>query len=339
MRLDGIDSNHPLGGLSVVECGPLLPVPCTGAHLARLGASVLRIEPPGGDPARTLYGGWLYELYGTGKDHVELDLRTDVGRSGLSSHVATADVVITGQRPASARRFGLDADSVRELNPDVIHCAIIGFGNDLSDRPGHDLTFLARSGALAEPATPSAQGQPPRRPAIPVADLAAAAAAIESILAAVLGRSLGHGGRTIEIPIADVAVSWMAPRLGHAVAPGLGGALDPANDIYRCSDGDYLAISALEQGFWTATTAVLGLPSEANEWNAAQRIDRTESLGDDLAAAFALRPSGEVLESLMSAGVPVERVATGTDVVERVGTDPAAWRRVAVPDWTHRRSP
>lgn len=327
----------PLAGVRVLEAGPLLPVPSTGANLARLGASVTRIEAPSGDPARVLYGGWLHELYGHDKESVVLDLTTGAGRDALGDLVENTDVVVVGHRPAAARRLGLDADQIRIRRPDAIHCSITGYASDGPDRdrPGHDLSFLARSGALTEAAGPTAIGSRPRRPAIPVADLAAGAVATQAILAALIGRGAGRPVRPIEIPIADVSIAWMAPRLGHAIDNRFAPALDPANDIYRCADGRHIAIAAIEPRFWSSLCDVLRadveLPDDVASWPSSLRIERTPTLLRVLTDAFRSRTSEAWLRVLHDAGVPADPVLDSHDVVSRLGADVAGWRHRAVP--------
>ncbi|MBF6619890.1 MAG: CoA transferase [Patulibacter sp.] len=331
------DPDRPLAGTTVLEWGPLLPVPSAGAALARLGADVTRLQPPTGDPARTLYGGWLHELYGVGKRAATLDLASDAGREHRDALLDAADVVIVGHRPSSARRAGLDAATVRRDRPGVVHCSIVGFPTDGpdADRPGHDLSFLARSGALAVPATPSAVGAAPRRPAIPIADLAAGAVAVQAILAALIGRDRGHGGRALEVSIDEVVRGWMAPRLGPAVAPTFPAALDPANDLYQGADGRWLVVAAIERRFWTALAAALGrrvaLPAAAEGWGSAERIAAGDALAAPIRTAFARESVATWLAELEAAGVPVDELLDAEGVVARHGDDVAVWRDVATP--------
>lgn len=331
------DPDRPLAGIAVLEWGPLLPVPSAGAALARLGAEVTRLEPPTGDPARTLYGGWLHELYGVGKRSVVLDLASEAGRQHRDALLDGADVVIVGHRPGSARRAGLDAATVRRDRPGVVHCSLVGFPSDGpdADRPGHDLSFLARSGALAVPATPSAVGGAPRRPAIPVADLAAGAVAVQGILAALLGRDRGHGGRTLEVSLDEVVRGWMATRLGPAVAPTFPAALDPANDLYQGADGRWLVVAAIEPRFWAALAAALGrrvaLPAGAEGWTSAERIAAGDALAGPIREAFAREPVAAWVAELEAVGVPVDEVLDADGVVARHGRDIATWRDAATP--------
>lgn len=335
--LTGRDPRRPLDGALVLEAGPLLPAPAAGASLRALGAEVVRIEGPEGDPARVLYGGWLHELYGVGKRAVTLDLRAGAGRAELAALARDADVAIVGYRPAAARRLGLDAPTLMALNDALVHCAIVGFPSDGPDaqRPGHDLSFLARSGALAVPAGPSAVGAPPRRPAIPIADLAGAAYAVQAILAALLARQAGHGGRAIEIPLERVTLAWAAPRLGGALDARFGATLDPANDLYRCADDDWIAIAAIERRFWAPLARAIGLltplPEGAEAWESAERVRRADELAAILRDGFARRAAAAWVDELEAAGVPVERVVAPADVAARVGADLDHWRALATP--------
>lgn len=323
----------PLSGITVIETGPLLPVPATGANLAALGARVIRIDPPGGDPARRLYGGWLHELYGHDKEAITLDLLTEDGRTRLDMLLSDADVVIVGLRPRAAKRTGLDAESIRGAHPRIVHCAIVGYptNGERSNEPGHDLSFLAECGALSTPATPSGEGQPPHRPAIPVADLAAAATATQAVLAALFERQRTQQGRHLEVAIADVVRGWMAPRLGHAVDSSYGLALDPANDMYRCQDGRYITVAAIEGRFWSALIELLTPETSFQEgtetWDQRRRIEGRVDLGLRIARGFERRSSDAWIAS--SEDLPLHLVLDASEVVARQSHDPAHWRRDA----------
>lgn len=322
---------RPLEGSRVLEVGGILPVPATGASLARLGAEVTRVVSPKGDAARELYGGWLHELYGSAKRVVTIDLPG----GELDELLGASDVVVVGFRPRAAASLRVDAATVLAAHPRVVHCSIVGYpaASEDADRPGHDLSFLARSGMLLEPAGPSAIGLPPVRPAIPVADLAAAAVATQAILAGLLGRARHGGGCHVEVPISDVTLAWAAPRMGRAVSPAYGAALDPANDVYRCADGRFVAVAAIEPRFWAALHVELGglveLPDGSASWSSADRIARMDELAALLREAFTAHDSTTWIERLDRCDVPVDLVLDAAEVVEQVGTDLAAWRQLA----------
>ena len=325
----------PLAGIKVVETGPLLPVPATGANLAALGATVTRIESPSGDPARRLYGGWLHELYGHDKASITLDLGSGEGQAELDRLIDDADVVVVGWRPRAARRTRLDADSVCSSRDAIVHCSIVGYptDSDRADEPGHDLSFLAECAALSTPATPSGEGRPPRRPSIPVADLAAGAIAPQAILAALYERRDTGRGRRLEVAIADVTLAWMAPRLGHAVDPRFGLALDPANDVYRCGDDRHVTIAAIEDRFWSALVRLLGsevdFPDGSDHWDQARRIEYRHDLGPRIAQAFERQSSQTWIDR--AEDLPLHLVLDASEAVDLRGHDPALWRRMATP--------
>lgn len=328
-------SPTPLAGLRVLESGPLLPVPATGEALRRLGAEVVRIESPAGDPARRLYGGWLFELYGADKSGLTLDLRQDDAAARLRHEIDRSDVVIVGHRPAAAARLGLDRASVRARQPSAVHCAIVGRASDDpdADRPGHDLSFLAACGALTEAAGPSAEHAAPRRPAPPVGDLAASAVATQAILAALL--SDDPGANAIEVAIADCAAAFMAPRLGGHVDAGFGPALDPANDIYECADGRWVAIAAIEPKFWTALVdRVFGDDADIaglRQLGSAERIADRDVWAARLSGRFRDSSCDEWVDGLRAVGVPVDAVRTGAEFAATVGGDLDRWRDQANP--------
>lgn len=330
-------AHRPLAGMRVLEAGPLLPVPSAGANLQRLGAEVMRLEGPNPNPAKVIYGGWLHELYGADKTEVVLDLSTAADRTRLGELLDEIDVVIAGYRPASVVAFGLDARTVLERYPTIVHCAIVGHRSDspAADRPGHDLSFLAGSGTLGVPAGPSAIGIGPVRPAVPVADLAAGAVATQAILAGLLTRASTGQGCMLEVAISDVMRAWAAPRLGPAVSVEYGAALDPANDIYAARDGAHLTVAAIEPKFWTALCRemrhVVNLPVGAEHFGSADRVGHMNELSETLAAGFRRRDRATWIETLGAAGVPVDPVITPDEVVAEIGTDPRTWRHLATP--------
>lgn len=334
----------PLEDIDVVDFGQLIPAPATTLNLAWLGAAVTKVEPPGGDPARALYDGTFFELYNRGKSSLELDLKDPGDRDRALSRCATADVVVEGFRPGVADRLGVGYDAVARRNPDVVYCSITGYGADV-DAPAHDLSFLARGGALAQPATYSARGEPPRRPAIPVADLAGAAVATQAVLAALFGRLRGQGGRHLEIAIHEAVLHWVAPRAGSATRggspPDPARYLEPANDIYATRDGRHVVIAAIERRHWRALCEALGdalaLPEGAAEWDWRQRRDHAEPLARALRAAFASDTRDGWLARLEAKGVPVDPVHSIAEafgdpwVAQRGLVDDRGWVRPPLP--------
>jgi crotonobetainyl-CoA:carnitine CoA-transferase CaiB-like acyl-CoA transferase len=310
----------PLAGVRVLDFSLLLPGPACTARLAWLGADVIKVEPPAGDPARDLYGGALWELANRGKRSVVLNLKEEHDRARLADLAVTADVVVESFRPGVAERLGFGYEHLRSLRADLVYCSITGYGDDPSGeaKPGHDLTFLAAAGALGAPGSWRARDDGPARPLVPVADLAAADAAVQSILAALLLAARGGGGRRLVISAFDATLHAVAVRAGPALRgaalPDPAEHLDPANDLYEAADGRFVAIAALEPHFWRALSVALGLGEALGPapetWSLRDRQENGAAVAEAVGAACRAAPAHEVVERLAAAGVPVALVCT-----------------------------
>lgn len=318
-------SHLPLEGIRVIDLGMLLPGPVCGLHLAWLGADVIKIEPPRGDPGRTLYDGAFFDTYNRGKRSAVLDLKSDTGRTTFLALADDADIVIENFRPGVAERLGIGPDILRARNPRLIHCAITGFGpGSRAAAPAHDLNFLARSGALGLPTTWSGQGRISTRPAMPVADLGGAAMAVQAILAALFQRTRTGIGSRIEIAMQEVMLHWLAWRTS-AAERGDESAwtmhLEPANDLYAAADGLSIAIGAIESHLWQGLVRALRdagatLPAGAIDWDWTDRRANAPELAAALTRAFAMRPRDEWMPLLEAAGVPADPVNTPPEAFE-----------------------
>src|SRR6202040_3590990 len=213
---------------------------------------VLKIEPPGGDPLRHLPGGAAYfETLHQGKRLLTLDLKTASGRERLEQEAAAADVLVEGFRPGVMERNGVGYAALSGINPRLVYCAITGYGSTgpLARRAGHDLNYLARSGALA--LMPLRDGVP-AIPGLQVADLAGGLYAAFLIAAALTSREKTGRGQRLDVSMTDLMRSWTAlPRAAQrAGLPGLllTGEL-PCYHVYEVVDG-FLTVAALEPDFW-----------------------------------------------------------------------------------------
>jgi crotonobetainyl-CoA:carnitine CoA-transferase CaiB-like acyl-CoA transferase len=243
-----------LDGIGVLDLSRLLP----GAYCTQLlqaqGAQVTKVEPPAGDPIRALPGGEAYfESLHHGQRLLTLDLRSEEGRDALRRLVADADVLVEGFRPGVMERMDLGYGALAAVNPTLVYCAITGYGSGgpMAGRAGHDLNYLARSGALS--LMPLCDGIP-AIPGLQVADLAGGLEAAFSIAAALFARTRTGNGSRVEISMADLMRSWTAlPRVARrAGLPGLPltGEL-PCYHVYAVADG-FLTVAALEVDFWAA---------------------------------------------------------------------------------------
>lgn len=243
-----------LDGVRVLDLSRLLP----GAYCTQLlqahGAHVTKIEPPAGDPIRALPGGAEYfDALHRGKQLVTLDLRIDTGRDALRRLIVDADVLVEGFRPGVMERMELGYPALAAINPALVYCAITGYGSSgsMARRAGHDLNYLARSGALS--LMPLREGAP-SIPGLQVADLAGGLQAAFLVAAALTSRvQTGRGCRT-EVSMTDLMRSWTRlPRAARrAGLPGLPLTGEvPCYHVYTAADG-FLTVAALESDFWAA---------------------------------------------------------------------------------------
>jgi alpha-methylacyl-CoA racemase len=253
----------PLVGIRVLEFAGLGPAPYGGMLLADLGADVLRIERPG---AADLFA-VPNPPVDRGKRSLVLDLKEASAVDLCLRAAEKADVLIEGFRPGVMERLGLSPDVVLARNPRLIYARMTGWGQDgpMSQTAGHDLTFLALSGALH--AIGPADG-PPVPPVNLVGDMGGDGTfLVIGVLAALLERHRSGLGQVIDAAVVDGTVSqlamilglrgsglWDKPR-GHNL---LDGGL-PFYRTYRCSDGKFIAVSALEPKFFAALIQGLGL--------------------------------------------------------------------------------
>ncbi len=253
-----------LAGTRVLDLGQYLPGPGAAQILADLGADVLKVESPSGDPLRALdpvtgkpVAGVspYYAAVNAGKRVVRLDLKDEEGKRAFARLVAAADVLIESFRPGSLARLGFGGDRLRASNPRLVHVALSGYGQTgpLAGAAGHDLDYLAFAGLLA------ASG-PAARPAItfpPVADHAGAMHAALCAVGALFGRARTGQGAFVDISLAETVLAWQAWGLTATragAAPAREGALLNGGAayyrIYRAGDGKFVALGAIENAFW-----------------------------------------------------------------------------------------
>jgi crotonobetainyl-CoA:carnitine CoA-transferase CaiB-like acyl-CoA transferase len=298
---------QPLAGILVVELAWYLPIAFAGSELVRLGARVVRIEPPGGDPLRITAPAWDRALR-AGKESVVCDLKTDVGFA--LALCAQADVVLEGLRPGVAARLGIGA---ADLPPSLVHCSVTGFGPSGShaQRAGHDLNYLGWAGALEDT---------PTWPPVQIADLAAGGlGAVTEVLAALVRRARTGEGARIDVSMTHRSHMLVRHRLDDE--PGsrvLTGAL-ACYRVYPTADGRHLTLGALEPRFFARACELIGRPDLAER----QFVDAQDALGCELEAAFVRRPLAEWLELFDGEDVCVGPVATRAEAAAEFGSPPA----------------
>jgi alpha-methylacyl-CoA racemase len=291
---------EPLAGLLVVDLTRYLPGPFASRELLRLGARVVRLEAPGGDPLRELAPAW-HDALNAGKESVEIDLKADpaAGRELC----ARADVVLESFRPGVVERLGIGPADLPER---VVYSSFSGFGPD-DLRAGHDLNYQGWAGLLADTA--------PAMPPVQVADLGAALRAVAQILAALLERERTGRGRRIVVSLTHGAHELAAHRLGGEPLPRLLTGGLACYRIYATGDGRHLTVAALEPRFFRRLCELIGRPELAErQWQPDQ-----EPLADELAEAFAAKPLATWLELFDGEDVSVGPVATLEEAAATLG--------------------
>lgn len=286
---------QPLSGMLVVDFTRYLPGAFASRELLELGARVVCVEPPGGDPMRTTAPAWDAALR-AGKESLEVDLK-QVPAPALEL-VRDADVVLESFRPGVASRLGIGPESVPER---AVYCSITGFGlgGRHEQRAGHDLNYLGWAGVLWDTA--------PTSPPVQIADFAAGAlGAVTKILAALLERERTGKGSHVVVSMMQRSHRLVAHRLGGEPVPRmLTGGL-ACYRIYETADGRHLTVGALEPVFFRRLTELLGRPELAERQYDADQ----ETLAAELAAILAARPLAEWLELFEAEDVCVGPVAT-----------------------------
>jgi alpha-methylacyl-CoA racemase len=286
----------PLAGLLVVDLSRHLPGPFASRELLDLGARVVRLLPPAGDPMESQSPAW-HEALNQGKETVVIDLKEDpdAGRALC----AEADVVLESFRPGVVERLGIGPG---DLPDSVVYCSLTGFGlgGRHEARAGHDLNYLGWAGVLADTA--------PALPPTQIADLASGAlAAVARILAALLERERTGRGARIVVSMTHGAHRLVSHRLGgEPIARLLTGGL-ACYRIYETADGRYLTVAALEPVFFSRLCELLDLSHLVERQ---YDPEAQEDIAEALAARIASKPLGVWLELFEGEDVAVGPVST-----------------------------
>ncbi len=244
----------PLKGVKVVEIAGIGPGPHACMILADLGADVIRIERPGGDPL----GGGRHDVLTRGRPSVALDLKNEAAADVVLDLVAQADVLVEGMRPGTAERLGFGPADCHARNPTLVYGRMTGWGQEgpWSRAAGHDMNYIAITGAL------HGLGQDPDRPHFPsnlLGDFGGGSTyLVIGVLAALLEARLSGEGQVVDAAIVDGtahlnamtaafigAGSFTEERAANLLDGGT-----PYYDIYETADGEHMSVGALEPQFY-----------------------------------------------------------------------------------------
>jgi len=329
--------NRPLEGVKIVEVAMWAFVPAAGGILADMGADVLKVEPPDGDPVRALVTGGgepganqgfvlSWENYNRGKRSLTLDLRQQAGVEVLYKLVEKADVFLTNLLPSARRRMKIDIDDLRAVNRNLIYAvgSAAGRKGPDGDRGGFDaITFWARGG-VASSVTPEELDYPLSMPGAAFGDCTSAAVLAGGVSAAIAQRAMTGRASVVDASLLNTAMWAMQRGITETALRGVDRLppqsrkriYSPLAYAYRTSDGRFLILMMLQsQRYWAGLCAAIGVPELASDPRFATEADRRRN-GQECVAAlqavFDTRPLAEWRERLA-------RQDGHWDVVQHVG--------------------
>jgi crotonobetainyl-CoA:carnitine CoA-transferase CaiB-like acyl-CoA transferase len=228
----------PLAGLNVVLLAVNVPGPVAAAELQRLGASITKVEPPGGDPLSEYSSEW-YRLLTVGQKVITSDLKKDAQRKKFDELLERADLLVTSLRPSALKRLSLEWSELHAQFPKLSQVAIVGYAPPKENIAGHDLTYQAGYGLLS----------PPDLPKTLLSDLAAAEMVVSAALALFLHRERTGIAHFTYVAIAKAAERFAAPlRYGLTTSGSLLGGGIAGYNLYQTAQG-WIALAALEPHF------------------------------------------------------------------------------------------
>jgi len=253
-----------LQGFRIISLALNLPGPLAVAQLVKLGATVIKVEPPSGDPLAQLCAEWYRALI-QDLEIVRLDLKSDKDRSALFKCLETGDLLLTSSRPATLTRIGLKWQLLHSRYPNLCHVAVVGHAGDKAFVPGHDLNYQASCGLV----------RPPELPQTLFADLGGAQCVVSTALALLLKRELQGEASYREVSLAESVLPLVEPLTYGLTKPGglLGGGLSRYN-LYRARQG-WISVAALEPKFWQHLQQALQLDNPGYEELANCFLQRT----------------------------------------------------------------
>ncbi len=313
----------PFTGLSVLDVTHVIAGAHAAYHFALLGADVLRVEPPGGDPLRARGGADAalaaaglstpFLAQAAGKRAIALDLRMPEGRNALLALATRADILIENYRPGALAALGLGADALRAANPRLIHCSISGYGG--GEGPGdwraYDHVIQAASGIMSMTGT---EATGPLRAGPQIVDYATGSAAAFACAAALHRRAATGEGASISVSMLEVALglcgAFVADHTATGALPGLrgqeAGSGSPLSGVFDTADG-LLAIAASEAHQAARLFAALAI-DDARFTDGAGRARHRVALRDAIATRLRDAPATAWETRLNTAGVPAARV-------------------------------
>lgn len=229
----------PLEGIRIVSLAVNVPGPVAAAGLRDLGATIVKVEPPAGDPLAGYSPEWYRNLL-QGQEVITLNLKESEQRERFDYLLSRSDLLITSMRPGALKRLNLTWLQLHKQFQKLSHISIVGYDSPKENLSGHDLTYQASAGLIS----------PPNLPQTLIADLATAEKVVSTALALILASQKEQIGAFSQISIESVVNGFRTPiHYGLTCSNGLLGGASPGYNIYRTAEG-WIAVAALEPHFW-----------------------------------------------------------------------------------------
>ncbi|MDF0599305.1 CoA transferase [Psychromarinibacter sp. C21-152] len=329
---------QPLEGIRVVDFTHVVAGPLATHFLRLLGAEVVKVETPQGDPLRNYSlvpeeRGMAPAFVGinAGKKSVVLDLKSEDGQRAARRLIRSADIVVENFRPGVMDRLGFGFEAAKALKPDILYCSVSGFGqvSPLRDHPAIDQIVQSMSGLMN---VSGLEEDGPIRIGIPIVDTFCGVLAALAMLAAVIQRDrFGGEGRMIDVAMLDATMVMMLSVVNPFLLNGTpyercgnrGFSRAPTADTFSCAEGQ-ITIGAVQDNQVRRLFEALGRPDLSDDPRFADRDSRMahdEVLQAEIRDALAARPAAEWGTILAAAGVPAGEVLYFGDVLDRGWVD------------------
>lgn len=301
--------NRPLEGVKIIEVAMWAFVPAAGGMLSDMGADVIKVEPPTGDPLRglrihSLGGGGegfdlSWEAYNRGKRSITLDLKIDTAREVLLKLIADADVFLTSLLPVARRKMGIDIEDLRARNPNLIYAIGSATGREgpEGEKGGYDaITFWGRGG-IAAAVTPADAPYPLQPPGPAYGDCTSAAMLAGGVAAALAQRALSGKASVVDVSLLGASMWAMQRSIMQANAQGVKAlpkprreaASNPLVNVYKTKDGRFLSLCMLQgQRYWPRLCEVAGRADLIDDPRFATAEARVANIGACVAELDAL---------------------------------------------------
>jgi crotonobetainyl-CoA:carnitine CoA-transferase CaiB-like acyl-CoA transferase len=338
MSLPGVNSMKPapLDGVKVLELGTMITAPYAAMLLGELGASVIKIEnPKGGDPFRATGDGRYgpnFVAYNHGKRSIALDLKEQMGKRVLHKLLEVSDVLVENYRSGVMDKFGFSSDTIRTINPRIVHCSITGFGasGPYQNRPAYDAVASALSGIYGLAVDPD----DPKLVGVTISDNVSGMYAVNGIVSTLYERERTGRGRRIEVNMLECSIGFAPDAFAYYTQANV--QYGPSSRVassqcfaFACADKKLLAIHlSVQKRFWENLLKVLdnrAIASDPRFVERSGRVSQYHELNKEIAAVIAKRDRIFWMERLERFEVPFAPINMAPDVlsdpqVEHLGT-------------------